>query len=60
MSVTTPKDSDWLVKIRRYDGSTSVLGRFAEWDEAQNYASELNRHVQAKIHYVEAYDEGKS
>ena len=53
-------NKDWLVKIKRYDGSESVLGRYAYWDDAQSKASKLNRDSQSKQYYVELYDPSKA
>jgi hypothetical protein len=53
-------DKDWLVKVKRYDDSESIVARYEYWDDAQSRASKLNRDSQSKQYYVEAYDEAKA
>jgi hypothetical protein len=47
----------WLVKIRRYDGSTSVLKRYDSYTDARHHVLRLNTETQSKTHYVEAEHE---
>lgn len=49
----------WLVKIRRYDGSESVVDSYDHRDDADNEARYLNEAYQADTHYVEEFDTKK-
>lgn len=49
----------WLVKIRRYDGSESVLGSYEHREDAENEVRYLNEAYQTDSHYVEEFGEGK-
>ena len=50
----------WIVKIRRYDGSTSVVKQFTLEPMARNYAGRLNEEYQTNTYYVERYDPSKA
>ncbi len=49
----------WLVKIRRYDGSESVVDSYDHRDDAENEMRYLNEAYQTDTHYVEEFDAGK-
>lgn len=49
----------WLVKIKRYDGSESIVDTVDTEDEAMEIACARNEYYQAELFYVEAYDEAK-
>lgn len=49
----------WLVKIRRYDGSESVVGSYDHRDDAENEMRYLNEGYQAETYYVEEFDREK-
>lgn len=46
----------WLLKVKRYDGSESVLSRYENRDVAQKLADKLNADIQSNIYYVEKFD----
>lgn len=46
---------DWVVKIRRYDGSESVLETHATEDEAKASAALSNTHEQTNQYYAEEW-----
>ena len=46
---------EWVVKIKRYDGSTSILRRFSVEEAARKEASRLNAEYQTGTHYVEPW-----
>jgi hypothetical protein len=51
------KPGEWLLKIRRYDGSDSVLRDYGpERDAARAEAARLNAEVQTDQYYVEEVD----
>lgn len=50
------KPGDWLLKIKRYDGSDSIIWHYESQDDAQAEADRLNAEIQSDIHYVEAFD----
>ncbi len=49
----------WLVKIRRYDGSESVVDSYDHRDDAENEMRYLNEACQATTYYVEEFDREK-
>lgn len=49
----------WLVKIRRYDGSESVVTSLDTEGEALEVARAKNEDYQSALYYVEAYEEEK-
>lgn len=49
----------WLVKIRRYDGSESVVEMYDHRDDAENEMRYLNEAYQTDIYYVEEFDQAK-
>lgn len=50
------KPGDWLLKVRRYDGSDSILRHYTTEDEARIEAERLNGEIQSDIYYVEEFD----
>lgn len=50
----------WLVKLRRYDGSTSIVSAHAKEFDARMKACHLNTEYQTTSHYVERYDPTKA
>lgn len=50
---------DFLLKIRRYDGSESVLDDFDTFEDAQTAADEMNAQEQSHNYYVERFERSK-
>lgn len=46
----------WYVKIRRYDGSESVVAKTDTEDQARTRADKLNRQYQTDTYYAEKFD----
>ena len=46
----------WLVKVRRYDGSVSVLYTTRTEAEAEAWARKLNEDEQSQKYYAEKFD----
>lgn len=51
---------DFVLKIRRYDGSESVIDDFNTIEEAQAEADRLNGDYQSKLFHVEAWDRDRA
>ena len=51
-----PGREPWYVKIRRYDGSESVVATTDTEDQACTRADELNRQYQTDTYYAEKFD----
>lgn len=46
---------NWLVKVRRYGGGESVVGKFGTPYSAQAYADSMNEAYHTDSYYVEQY-----
>ena len=44
----------WYVKVKRYDGGTSIIGRYTDREEAGRFASFKNAEYQSNNYYAEA------
>ena len=45
----------WVVKLHRYDGSTSVVWISASREEAEHWAAQINERYQTDTYRVEPY-----
>lgn len=52
-------EGSWLVKIKRYDGSESILKLGQTEESAKAYAALHNMYVQSDIYRAEAWDKEK-
>lgn len=55
-----PAQEEWVFKIRRYDGSDSVLESHLTRREAEAKAREMNEHEQTDQYYAERWDPAKT
>ncbi|QFG12073.1 Hypothetical Protein OBI_RACECAR_228 [Arthrobacter phage Racecar] len=53
------KEDSWLVKIRRYDGSESVVVSNVTEEDARLAADTYNEDIQSDLYYAEKWDRKK-
>jgi hypothetical protein len=49
----------WLVKIRRYDGSESVVRGNLSEEDARSTADTYNKDIQSNLYYAEKWEREK-
>ena len=52
--------AQWYTKVKRYDGSESVLQGFETKEEARQLANELNEQYQTHTYYAEEHIPAKA